>query len=879
MKTNFLIIFYYGKATRLFLIFTAMLISSSLCAQLINLRSAVGAGAVVENLLKHKKNQSSTNQNNNTNNNNSPVKDTASVLDFNSKPLSAFTAAHIQDISGVWEGEQSNGGLIMYYQIALFHLSGDMYSGYDYCIWVKTLDHKPVADKNGQIPKGEKTFIAKFDEDAGLKVTEIAALANTNWGPGSELFKFVDDNGTPAIINANTGEPNRKFYLKRTNQSFPQDSLKNVVTLNTLEISTPVFKNSDNTSSLKYNDHGQLSLSIKNNSQLDFSNLKGQFTTTEQQNGIIDYDKLYGIFSIQKNGELSLPLNIKTNFSVPTGTEHFNIVFSYQGVTIAQKTIEIPTQSFYKTASTTVPEYTSARLKAVSGYYGFSNVIYNDASKQLEPLIASGDKIASMWKAAFLFMGRGEYKHDEAEAYNVAKNSVATVEAKARDGNAEALYLLWYACQMGLEGEAAETLGNAFLQKSSDAGFMPAVYDNALQAYQQKNYTVAYAQFQKLSDEGMQKADNMIGVMYEQGYGINKDDNTAIEWYKKGMAFGDPDAMLSLANIYAAGFEDTQPDITKAMSFANLAAAKNCTEAMVFLGRKYADGKQGVAQNMPIALKWLNKACELGDRKAMLAMGAAYLSDEPGLTKDEQKGIYWIKKAAESGSPKAMKFLYECYQKGDIVGADEIAARFWHNQAAIAGYDQADATGVNAQAQTFSDFWNNADFSPSYVYVDEYNNEVGDSGDGLLNGLVGGMLGAMGKYYGNQQQLIDGLEYIYKKNGHKIYGGTVSSILTSNLYLKQGQSVNIKCYGTISTGMFSGLANADGLGNSYQEYTFIKGIPCSSVMAEIKDGNWQFIGQKNSFTATKDGPLVFALNGIDYRNYKGYFDIVVQVPE
>ena len=59
----------------------------------------------------------------------------------------------------------------------------------------------------------------------------------------------------------------------------------------------------------------------------------------------------------------------------------------------------------------------------------------------------------------------------------------------------------------------------------------------------------------------------------------------------------------------------------------------------------------------------------------------------------------------------------------------------------------------------------------------------------------------------------------------------------------------------------------------------MKSIPCSAVMVAVKNSDWQFVGQYNSFTATKEGPLLFALNAIDYRNYKGYFDLVVQVPE
>ncbi len=74
------------------------------------------------------------------------------------------------------------------------------------------------------------------------------------------------------------------------------------------------------------------------------------------------------------------------------------------------------------------------------------------------------------------------------------------------------------------------------------------------------------------------------------------------------------------------------------------------------------------------------------------------------------------------------------------------------------------------------------------------------------------------------------------------------------------------------------MHNADGLGNNWAEYRIVQGIPCSAVMGCIKDGSWKFIGQNAQFTADKDGPLSFALNAIDYRNYKGYFDIVVEVP-
>jgi hypothetical protein len=65
------------------------------------------------------------------------------------------------------------------------------------------------------------------------------------------------------------------------------------------------------------------------------------------------------------------------------------------------------------------------------------------------------------------------------------------------------------------------------------------------------------------------------------------------------------------------------------------------------------------------------------------------------------------------------------------------------HQAALRGFVAADNRGLEAQRQSFLDFWNYADFSPSYVYVNRYGDRVGDSGDEMLNGVFSGLFSAM----------------------------------------------------------------------------------------------------------------------------------------
>ena len=779
------------------------------------------------------------------------------------------------DLSGKWEGYQTNGQLIMSYEINLVKTGKNSYSGFDYCRWVKSSNNTPLQYQGTELPNAKKAFIAVFQDNV-LNAVETNNIGNSKWDLQNEKFKLITDNGALVLINADGNTGQRRFALKHTGD-YPAEYLKYVISKGSLKIDTVHYHNPNPAPSITYNEKGYLEFSINNKTANDFRGLNVSLAIDNNGTGIDQLAENQPL-DVDANAQKAVDIQLTSNLMLPVNSIKVRLTISPNSVPLAIKYFSIPTNAFFKTANITVASYTTPRMRSISGYYGFLNNPYANVAAALEPLIASGDKIAGMWKAVFLTMGDGGYNINEAQGYAIGETCIKAVENKARNGDAEASFLMFYACQMGLEGEAGKSYAASFLEKAATAGFKPAVYDYANQFIWHSDYASAYPLLIKSYGMGVKKAAVTIGSMYEHGYSVSQDIDSAIMWYKKGMAYGDPEAALQYANVLSKGTNNSPPDINKAISIATGAAAKNYTPAMVFMGMIYSGGKNGIAKSNLSAIKWFKEGAEKGDRQAMLALGEAYLEGK-GALKDENTGLFWIKKSAELGSPKAMVVLAAYYNNETNGQKDVIAARYWYNQAVLNGYAQGDATGVNAAKDSFFNFWKYADFSPSYIYVNEYGEKVADGDDGLANGFISGIFGSMASYYGNQQQLIDGLEFIYKKNGYKIYGGTLSSNFVSNLVLKRGQTIYIKSYGVISTGMMSGLANADGLGNAWAEYRFIPNIPCSAVMGAIKNGTWQFVGQSKAYTADKDGPFMMALNGRDYRNYKGYFDLVIEIPD
>jgi TPR repeat protein len=109
-----------------------------------------------------------------------------------------------------------------------------------------------------------------------------------------------------------------------------------------------------------------------------------------------------------------------------------------------------------------------------------------------------------------------------------------------------------------------------------------------------------------------------IGVLYARGWGVQKDDAKAREWYEKAAAKNETIAMFNLGGFYESGRGIPQ-DYDKAREWYEKAAANGDTDSMVNVGLLYAKGL-GVPHDPEKAREWYEKGAALGSERAKLRL-------------------------------------------------------------------------------------------------------------------------------------------------------------------------------------------------------------------------------------------------------------------
>jgi hypothetical protein len=104
------------------------------------------------------------------------------------------------------------------------------------------------------------------------------------------------------------------------------------------------------------------------------------------------------------------------------------------------------------------------------------------------------------------------------------------------------------------------------------------------QSYLKGDYTAAYDEWLPLAELGDAEAQFNLGVLYDEGAGVERDLATAADWYRKAATQGFIDAQTNLGIMYYHGL-GVDRDHELAAHWFRLAADQGDAEARDYLQR------------------------------------------------------------------------------------------------------------------------------------------------------------------------------------------------------------------------------------------------------------------------------------------------------
>jgi len=182
----------------------------------------------------------------------------------------------------------------------------------------------------------------------------------------------------------------------------------------------------------------------------------------------------------------------------------------------------------------------------------------------------------------------------------------------------------------------------------------------------------------KKAESGNTEAQIKLGQMYLDGQGFTKNYAEAIKWIGKAAEQGIAKAQHMLGGIYFIGGPGVPKNYVEAMKWYRKAADQGDSEAQVKLAIMYSNG-QGVAENNLEAMKWYRKAAEDGNSFAQFYLGIIYKEGQI-VPRNYIKAYAWMNIAMASGFEMSREYLDELSHimtLQQIAQAQKEAAELW----------------------------------------------------------------------------------------------------------------------------------------------------------------------------------------------------------
>ena len=229
-----------------------------------------------------------------------------------------------------------------------------------------------------------------------------------------------------------------------------------------------------------------------------------------------------------------------------------------------------------------------------------------------------------------------------------------------------------------------------------------------------RRYEEAGRQYMLAESAGYALADFSLAFLYESGFGVPRDFDTAAALYRRAASAGYADALaaegmlfvksatpdyataknlferavqagsiqgqVDLGQLYEYG-RGVAADTAKALECYHTAAMAGNSEAMYRIGMitKYSDEVQ---KDPPLACKWFQRAYENGHPYGTLELGNCYHQGQ-GVDKSSQQAFALYYMAAQAGLPLAQEFVGAIFESGDGATQNDAQSASWYRQAAL----------------------------------------------------------------------------------------------------------------------------------------------------------------------------------------------------
>lgn len=187
----------------------------------------------------------------------------------------------------------------------------------------------------------------------------------------------------------------------------------------------------------------------------------------------------------------------------------------------------------------------------------------------------------------------------------------------------------------------------------------------------------------KSAEAGDVEAQYKLGEFYYDGAeGLVQDYALAVKWLRKAADAGNPKAQSLLGVCYENGF-GVEKNLVAAIVFYSKAVDQGIALVYNNLGCIYGD-KFGSFYNEKVAFKFFQKAAEQGNPFGQYNLAVAYLYGL-GVERNYQEAINLFMKLASNGHAGAEYFLGDCY----VCREDYAEAEKWYKKAADKGIGKA----------------------------------------------------------------------------------------------------------------------------------------------------------------------------------------------